>query len=287
MQMSPVKDAILARRLGMPADFGPVGVLPFGALDEVTEGLALTEGALLADIACGRGGYGIEVARRADARLAGVDFSAVALGQARRTAARRLGREVTAADLGRPARTGLPGPRANGDSPSAAQDAPHGTPANTGWPGSPYLDTDRAQFWLGTLTGTGLSTESVDALLCTDSIQLAGPPAAALAEFRRVLRRGGRLVLTTWLATDPGDARVPERIRRLDLRRDLTDAGFEDVVVEERPEWAAAERGLYEEAVTTPNDGNDLALASLQDEGRAALEDFDKLRRVVAFATRP
>jgi ubiquinone/menaquinone biosynthesis C-methylase UbiE len=37
----------------------------------------------LLDVACGRGGYGIEVARRTGARLLGVDFSAVALGQAR------------------------------------------------------------------------------------------------------------------------------------------------------------------------------------------------------------
>jgi cyclopropane fatty-acyl-phospholipid synthase-like methyltransferase len=38
---------------------------------------------LLLDLACGRGGYGIEVARRAGARLLSVDFSSVALEQAR------------------------------------------------------------------------------------------------------------------------------------------------------------------------------------------------------------
>jgi SAM-dependent methyltransferase len=44
----------------------------------------------LLDIACGRGGYGIEVARRTGARLVGVDFSSVALEQARSNSARLL-----------------------------------------------------------------------------------------------------------------------------------------------------------------------------------------------------
>jgi SAM-dependent methyltransferase len=59
-------------------------------LAEVTAALALGPGALLADLACGRGSYGIEVACRSGARLAGVDFSQVALGQARQDSAARL-----------------------------------------------------------------------------------------------------------------------------------------------------------------------------------------------------
>ena len=47
----------------------------------VTRNLRLPPGGLLADIACGRGGYSIENARRAGARLLGVDFSVVALDQ--------------------------------------------------------------------------------------------------------------------------------------------------------------------------------------------------------------
>ncbi|MBT0768855.1 hypothetical protein KIH74_07950 [Kineosporia sp. J2-2] len=36
MQASPAKDAILARHLGFPEDFGPAGVVPYEALDEIT-----------------------------------------------------------------------------------------------------------------------------------------------------------------------------------------------------------------------------------------------------------
>ena len=40
------------------------------------------------DLACGRGGYGLEIAARTGARLVGVDFSAEAVRQARQQAGR-------------------------------------------------------------------------------------------------------------------------------------------------------------------------------------------------------
>jgi len=238
METSPAKDAILRRHLGLPAELGSAGVLPWDALAEIAEALRVPAGGLLVDVACGRGGYGIELARRGNATLIGVDFSAVALKQAGRIATRRL---------------------------AAGQ----------------------AEFKVGTLTHMDLPTATADAILCTDSVQFADPPIAALSEFRRVLKPGGRLALTTWQPTSPGDPGVVVRLRDLDLLRDLQTAGFHDVVVEDRPVWRAAERGIWEEAAATPNDGSDLALASLQQEGRRSLEDFDALRRVVAYATAP
>ena len=59
------------------------GSITWSAVAEVTEALRLPRGRLLVDAACGFGSYGIEVARRSDARLLGVDFSNVALEQAR------------------------------------------------------------------------------------------------------------------------------------------------------------------------------------------------------------
>jgi ubiquinone/menaquinone biosynthesis C-methylase UbiE len=52
----------------------------------VTE-LRLVPDELLVDLGCGRGGYGLEVARRTGARLLGVDFSSVAIMQAAARAA--------------------------------------------------------------------------------------------------------------------------------------------------------------------------------------------------------
>jgi ubiquinone/menaquinone biosynthesis C-methylase UbiE len=51
--------------------------------------LGLSPGSTLVDLACGRGGYGLEIAARASVRLVGVDFSAAAVRQAREQARRR------------------------------------------------------------------------------------------------------------------------------------------------------------------------------------------------------
>ncbi|WP_410628466.1 SAM-dependent methyltransferase [Amycolatopsis sp. cmx-8-4] len=52
--------------------------------------LDLRAGRVLVDLACGRGGYGLEIARRSGCRVVGIDFSRVAIEHARRRA-RALG----------------------------------------------------------------------------------------------------------------------------------------------------------------------------------------------------
>ncbi|MEU7871517.1 class I SAM-dependent methyltransferase [Dactylosporangium sp. NPDC049140] len=230
---SPVRDAIIARTLDVPADLRLPGILTGPGLAEVGAALRLPGDGLLLDIACGRGGYGIELARRAQARLVGVDFAAVALAAAVPLAAERL-------------------------------------------PG-------RAEFRVGTLTETGLPDDCADGLMCIDAVQFAAPPLAALNEFRRLLKPGGRLVLTCWDAADPADEAVPARIRGVDLARDLPLAGFTGVEVHNKPDWRRAERSLWEEALEAPED--DAAVRALQDEARRSLATFDSMRRVFATAT--
>lgn len=147
------------------------------------------------------------------------------------------------------------------------------------------LPGGRAEFRLGTLTDSGLSGGTADAVMCVDAVQFADPPLAGLTEFRRLLKPGGRIALTCWEAADPDDDRVAARIRAVDLRRDLEQAGFVDVAVHDKPDWRAAERALWEEAVAVEDP--DPAVKSLQDEGRHALATFDSLRRVLATATAP
>jgi SAM-dependent methyltransferase len=236
MAASPARDAIVASTLGLPPELGFASALPWPGLAEITSALRLPQDGLLLDIACGRGGYGIEVAHRAGTRLVGLDFSAVALEHAESIAARRL-------------------------------------PAG------------RAEFRLGTLVETGLPTAVADGLMCVDGVQFAEPPLAAMTEFRRLLRSGGRLAVTCWEAVDPADERVGARIHATNLRRDLPKAGFVDVEVREMPQWRAAERELWEAALAAPD--SDPAVRSLQAEGRRSLDAFDSLRRVLATATAP
>lgn len=235
MATSPVKDKIAQRHLGLPPHLLSTSLLGWGGIAEATEALRLSPGDVLLDLACGRGGYGLEIAHRTRTQLIGVDFSAEAVRQAAEQAD-RLGRA--------------------------------------------------AEFALGDLTATGLAGNSVNAVLCVDAIQFADGQADVYRELQRVLVPGGRVFLTCWEAVDPDDDRVPQRVRKVDLRHGLTAAGFCAVNVSERPRWRATEREMWTEAAALDPRG-DRSLLSFRDEGLQALERFDSLRRVVATATAP
>lgn len=95
-----------------------------------------------------------------------------------------------------------------------------------------FLPPGRAEFRVATFEATGLPDGSVDAAMSVDALPFTPDPAAALAEIRRVLRPGGRLVFTT--------------ARRTDWRELFPAAGLE--AVDERPDVGARERwlALYE-----------------------------------------
>jgi hypothetical protein len=114
MTASPARDAIWARALGLPAELRSTSLLPWAGIAEVADALRLPPGGRLVDLACGRGGYGIEVARRAGARLIGVDFSEVALAQARLSSARMLPEGRAEFRAGTLDATGLPDGAADG-----------------------------------------------------------------------------------------------------------------------------------------------------------------------------
>jgi SAM-dependent methyltransferase len=105
MTGSPVKDEIQQRHLGLPPRLLSTSLLGWDGIADVTAALDLAAGDTLVDLACGRGGYGLEIAARTGARLIGVDFSAEAVRQAREQA----GREGVPADfrVGDLAATGL------------------------------------------------------------------------------------------------------------------------------------------------------------------------------------
>jgi SAM-dependent methyltransferase len=228
MRQSRHKDEIEQRHLGLPDHVLSTSLLTWDATAEVAAALDLSPGDLLLDLACGRGGYGLEIAARTGARHLGVDFSAEAVRQASEYA-ERLGRV--------------------------------------------------ADFRVGDLAATGLEEASVDAVMVVDSVQFAPDPGAAYAEIRRVLRPGGRAVLTCWEARDRLDADVPERLRTVDLEAGLVAAGFTEVQVEERPDWRAVERGMWEEAAAL-DPGGDPALVSFHEEGVRSLAVWDGIRRV-------
>ncbi len=79
MTWSPVKDEIQRRHLGLPPHLLSTSLLYWDGIAEAAAGLCLFPGGTLVDLACGRGGYGLEIAPRTGVRLIGVDFSAEAV----------------------------------------------------------------------------------------------------------------------------------------------------------------------------------------------------------------
>ncbi|HEY2442828.1 MAG TPA: methyltransferase domain-containing protein, partial [Streptosporangiaceae bacterium] len=204
----PTVAEIMNRHMGFPPGTR-AGVVVVEAIPELTDELRLRPGDTLLDLACGRGAYGLLVAKQSGTRLIGVDFSAQALAEAREQAAR--------------------------------------------------MGVSSASFRVGELTATGLPGASVEAVLCTDAIQFPDEPAVAYDEIRRVLKPGGRAVLTGWEPVDRADERLSLRLRRADLAAGLHQAGFTEVEVRERPSWLAREHALWEEAAAL-DPGDDPAL---------------------------
>src|ERR1700722_1106145 len=81
----PAVDEIMNRHTGFPPGTR-AGVVPAEAIPELAGELRLRPGGTLLDLACGRGAYGLLIARKAGSSVIGVDFSAQALAEAREQA---------------------------------------------------------------------------------------------------------------------------------------------------------------------------------------------------------
>ncbi|MDQ1685358.1 MAG: hypothetical protein QOC82_2095 [Frankiaceae bacterium] len=88
IERSSARQAVVTTYLGLPPEVGPSNLVPLAGLREIAQRLGLRRDGLLVDLACGRGGPGMWVARECGARIAGVDFSVEAVRQA--TARRAL-----------------------------------------------------------------------------------------------------------------------------------------------------------------------------------------------------
>jgi SAM-dependent methyltransferase len=93
---SPLVNSIFQRTLGLPSGFDSNSLLTWEGIAEVVAALRLSAGQTLVDLACGRGGYGMEVAGRTGARLLGFDFAPSAVT----IASRNIGSRAMAGSAG-------------------------------------------------------------------------------------------------------------------------------------------------------------------------------------------
>ena len=92
----------------------------------------------------------------------------------------------------------------------------------------------RATFRRGEFEATGLEDASVDAVMSVDALLFTPSKAAALVELRRVLRSGGRLVLTSWDYHRQPVGRPPQVP---DHRPLAEEAGFRVVAYDTTERW--------------------------------------------------
>lgn len=105
---------LMARVLGIPPEVAPTSFVTPEVLATFAADLRLSPGDLLVDLACGRGGPGMWVARETGARLVGVDFSPVAVAHSTGRAALFELADRASFQVGDLAATGLPDGGADG-----------------------------------------------------------------------------------------------------------------------------------------------------------------------------
>jgi SAM-dependent methyltransferase len=144
-----------------------------------------------------------------------------------------------------------------------------------------------ASFRVGAFDASGLPDASIDAAMSVDALLFAPDKAAALTEFGRVLRPGGRLVVTTWDYHTQPSGRPPQVA---DHRPLLADAGFETIAYDETDQWrqriSDVDRLLIEAAdeLASESDDDPEEVRRSLAEAHATLECM--IRRVLFVAVR-
>jgi SAM-dependent methyltransferase len=106
---SAVLESAKQRHLGLPPELLSTSLLTLDGLREIGGLLGIGSSERLLDLACGRGGYGLWLARETGASVIGVDFSGVAVRQAQAAIeAFDLGKGRAAFEVGELEATGLP-----------------------------------------------------------------------------------------------------------------------------------------------------------------------------------
>jgi SAM-dependent methyltransferase len=152
---------------------------------------------------------------------------------------------------------------------------------------------DRSRFLIGTFEHTTLPDAAVDATMSVDAFQYAPDKSAALAEFFRILRPGGRLSLIAF-EVDPakvagvpviGADPIPDYVPVVEA------AGFDVEAYEETPGWrervSAAFGAIIDASDTLTAEMGPRAAGGAVAEAMLTVQLQPYPRRVLAAARRP
>jgi SAM-dependent methyltransferase len=152
--------------------------------------------------------------------------------------------------------------------------------------------SDQATFQRGTFEATSLGDVSVDAIMTIEAFQYAPDKRAALMEFARILKPGGRLGIVCFEVDPEKVSGVP--ILGVDPVPNysslLTDAGFTIDIYEETPGWSERVYGSFGSLVEASDALNaemgELAAASVLAEAMLTVAVQPYPRRVLIVAER-
>jgi ubiquinone/menaquinone biosynthesis C-methylase UbiE len=148
-----------------------------------------------------------------------------------------------------------------------------------------FTPPPRASFLVADAVDTGLPAGTVDAVVCIDSLQFVPGKAGVLREIARVLRPGGRVVVTTWERRGTGPADLPAVYSIADAAALAQAAGLRVLVREERDDWQDLERAFYRRVIAEDSDQAEPALRLLAGEGRALLPHSASVCRLLLVAS--
>jgi ubiquinone/menaquinone biosynthesis C-methylase UbiE len=144
-----------------------------------------------------------------------------------------------------------------------------------------FVPEGRARFLVADASATTLERQAFDAVVCIDAVQMLPDRPAGLREAGALLRRGGRLVFTTWEIDESPAGRTPLP----DAGRLVEEAGLQLLLREEHPEWLERQNELYKRAIAADGEDAEPAMRDLAEEARAFLPRMAAARRVLVVAT--
>jgi len=146
------------------------------------------------------------------------------------------------------------------------------------WFASAFIVADAAD--------TALPADTADAVVCIDSLQFVPDKNALLREVARVLRPGGRVVITTWERRGSEPADLPASYAIADAGALAEAAGLQVLLREERDDWQEQEQAFYQRVIAEDGDNAEPALHLLAQEGRDLLPHAASVRRLLLAARR-
>ena len=149
-----------------------------------------------------------------------------------------------------------------------------------------FVPRPRASFIVADAADTALPAGTADAVVCIDSLQFVPDKNALLCEVARVLRPGGRAVITTWERRGSGPADLPASYAIADAGALAEAAGLQVFLREERDDWQEQERAFYQRVIAEDGDDAEPALRLLAQEGRDLLPHAASVRRLLLAARR-